>query len=424
MRSRPVLAWALYDFANTIFSFAVVSFYFNDWIVSRRDNPDWYVGAMNLIVSVLLIAALPALGAVADRRRLRVQFLAAFTIGCVLATAAIATTSTTLAALIVCGVAIFCYQCALAQYDPLLADIAPPERQGRVSGFGVGLGYLGALFGAVVLLVIVGDADERRAFVPTAVMYAVFALPALLWVRERRRPVRRGSLRAAAREASSQLLTTARHIRNDHRETLRFLLARFLYADALVTVIAVMAIYMDRVGDFPRDTKTAVQALSLVSAAVGGVVAGRLVEVRGPKWVLIRILLLAIVTLVGAAIFAVPESVWVLGPLVGIALGGVWASDRVFMMRLSPPAVRGEFFSIYSLVGRMSSGVGPFVLWGGTLYLLHERMAWQELAASRAALGTLALATIGGLLLLRGVDDAPRDWREDQLEREVEAIGA
>ena len=65
--SAPVIGWVLYDFANTIFSFVVVTRYFNDWIVKERGQPDIYVGLMTAAVSVALIVTLPLIGARADR---------------------------------------------------------------------------------------------------------------------------------------------------------------------------------------------------------------------------------------------------------------------------------------------------------------------------------------------------------------------
>ena len=65
--SPPVIGWILYDFANTIFSFVVVTRYFNDWIIEERGQPDIYVGLMVATVSLALVLALPLLGALADR---------------------------------------------------------------------------------------------------------------------------------------------------------------------------------------------------------------------------------------------------------------------------------------------------------------------------------------------------------------------
>ena len=79
------------------------------------------------------------------------------------------------------------------------------------------------------------------------------------------------------------------------------------------------------------------------------------------------------------------------------------------MLNLSPPAERGEFFGIYNLVGKLSSGFGPLVLWGGTIWLLHTRLhALDKLEASRAALAVLAVAIFAGWLVLRPLADYDR----------------
>src|SRR5919109_1307984 len=60
--SLPALSWALYDFANTIFSYVVVTRYFNDWIIEQRDTEDIWVGVMQVVVAVLLVLTLPVFG--------------------------------------------------------------------------------------------------------------------------------------------------------------------------------------------------------------------------------------------------------------------------------------------------------------------------------------------------------------------------
>ena len=84
--SRPVLAWALYDFANTIFSFAVITRYFNEWVIEQNGRPDWHVGLMSFVVGIVLLTAMPAIGAISDQLGRRLPFLAAFTLACVAAT--------------------------------------------------------------------------------------------------------------------------------------------------------------------------------------------------------------------------------------------------------------------------------------------------------------------------------------------------
>jgi UMF1 family MFS transporter len=354
---------------------------------------------------------MPAMGAISDQLGRRLPFLAAFTGACVLATGVLGTVDSVTVALVIAGFAIFSFQLALSMYDPLLATVAPEEHRGVVSGLGVGLGYLGVLIGSQVLAAIVGDGDRQAAVVPTAIMFAVFALPIFLFVREPRaadHPGRTDSWGAIVRRAMGQLVRTAGHIGREQRDVGRFLIARFLYVDAIATVIAYMTVYMGRVGDFSTQQETIVLGSAMLAAAIGAFISGRLVEAHGPKFVLQWILRIATVTLLTAAISGSEQLVWVLGPAIGITLGAVWTSDRVLMMRLSPPDVRGEYFGIYNLVGKLSSGIGPLVLWGGTIWLLHDRGSWSALDASRVALGMLALAVVAGLLVLRPLADHVR----------------
>ena len=416
----PIVSWALYDFANTIFSFAVITRYFNEWVIDERGRPDWNVGLMSFVVGLLLIVAMPAVGAISDVVGRRLPFLAVFTIGCVAATAAIGVMDGTTAALVVCGIAIFLYQLSLSMYDPLLATVSPPGKQGAVSGIGVGTGYVGVLVGSTVLSAIVSPHHLQEAFLPTAVMFAVFAVPIFVFVRER------GAVGGAVRErgvvgrALRQVRSTVAHIRSDHRHVGRFLLARFLYVDSIATVIAYMTVYMSRLGGFSKADKDHIIAVAIVFAAIGGFASGALVQRVGPKRVLVGILLLTTGTLLVAASTGSGALMWVLGPCVGVALGGVATSDRVLMLHLTPPALRGEFFGIYNLVGKLSSGFGPLVLWGGTIWLLHEQGSSSLLAASRVALAVLALAVVAGLLVLRPLSDANRYPDEEPASLETD----
>ena len=97
---------------------------------------------------------------------------------------------------------------------------------------------------------------------------------------------------------------------------------------------------------------------------------------------------------------------WVLGPLIGIALGSLSAVDRIFLLRLIPPERRGEDFALYALVGKLSSGFGPLVLWGGTVLVATE-LGMSKFDASRIAIIVLAGAALAGYLILRPLADAP-----------------
>jgi len=385
--SPPVLGWILYDFANTIFSFVVVTRYFSDWIVNERGQPDIYIGLMSAAVSVALLVTLPALGARADSSGRHKPVLVTFTLMCVAMTALLGVVEPVLLALVVAGLATFAFNTADSQYHPLLAVVAPESRRGRVSGAGVAVGYLGTLV-------------AQRAFVPAAGMLGLFALPCFLLVRER---PRRAPTRAPSRTRPvAQLVSGLRRARREPYG--RFLLARFLYVDAIATVIQFLTVYARRTGDFDGDAIDLLLALSTVAAIGGAVGAGLLAERLGPRRVVLGTLVITVATLAATAATGSSALLWVAGPLVGVALGSLSAVDRIFLLRLVPAERRGEEFGLYALVGKLSSGFGPLVLWGATVLVATEA-GLSRFDASRVAVAVLAASALAGLLVLRPLRD-------------------
>ncbi|MEY2441173.1 MAG: transporter, family [bacterium] len=400
--SLPVVGWILYDFANTIFSFVIVTRYFNDWIIDEQGHPDSYVGLMVASVSLALIVALPLIGALADRLGRHKPILIAFTLLSVLATGLLGVIDSVLLALVVGAIATFAFNTADSQYHPLLSVIAPEPRRGRVSGIGVAVGLVGGLTALVVLGAIVSDGHAQRAFLPAAAMFLVFALPCFLLVHEGRRPSPDPD--APPSRPFAQLVATVRRARGAPHG--RLLLARFFYVDAIATVLAYLTVYARRTGDFDKgssiDMVLAISALTGIAGALGG---GVLAERIGPKRVILGTLVIAVVALLAEAITGSGELLWVVGPLLGIVLGSLSAVDRVFLLRLVPPERRGEDFALYALVGKLSTGFGPLVLWGGTILVASELAGLSKFDASRLAVVVLAAAALLGLLILRPLSD-------------------
>lgn len=400
--SPPVVGWILYDFANTIFSFVVVTRYFNDWIIEERGQPDIYVGIMVAAVSIALVVLLPLLGALADRLGRHRPILVAFTLVSVVATGSLGVVDSVLLALVVAAIATIGFNASDAQYHPLLSVVAPEPRRGRVSGIGVAVGYLGSLTALFVIGSFVDDGEAQRAFLPAAAMFLAFALPCFLLVRERRRPAPPGD----APGPFAQLAASVRRARRAPHG--RLLLARFLYVDAIATVLAYMTVYARRTGDFDGDAIDVLLAVSAVAGIAGAIGGGWLAERTGPKRVVVWSLYIAIGALVAAAASGSGELLWLVGPLVGIVLGALSAVDRVFMLRLVPPARRGEDFGLYALVGKLSTGFGPLVLWGGTILVATELAGLSTFDASRVAVVVLAAAAVAGLLVLWPLSDRAR----------------
>jgi UMF1 family MFS transporter len=94
------------------------------------------------------------------------------------------------------------------------------------------------------------------------------------------------------------------------------------------------------------------------------------------------------------------------GVLLGAGLGGVWTSDRVFMLRLSPPEKIGEFFGLYGLAGKFSAVTGP-ILYGVLVSTLLDA-GWGDAAYQVGILSFLILMVVG-VILLSGVREPPRE---------------
>lgn len=405
--SPPVVGWVLYDFANTIFSFVVVTRYFNDWIVEERGQPDVYVGLMTAAVSLGLLLALPLTGAWVDRTGRHKPVLVTFSLACVAATALLGVVQPVLLALVVGAIAIFSFNLADSQYHPLLSVVAPEARRGRVSGLGVGIGFVGSMVALVLLGVTVDDGEAQTAFLPAAALVGVFAIPCYLLVRDRPRSAQE---EAAARERLrvpplKQLRASVARVRGTPQG--RLMLARFLYVDAIATALQFLTVYARRTGDFDGDSIDLLLAISIVFAIVGAVGGGLLTERHGPRRVILGVLALTIGSLLAVAGTGSGALLWVGGPLIGVALGCLSAVDRVFLLRLAPADRRGEDFALFALVGKLSSGFGPLVLWGGTLLLATEVLGLSEFTGSRIAVVVLAGAALAGALVLRPLRDQP-----------------
>ena len=388
----------LYDFANTIFSFVVVTRYFNDWIVEEQGQPDIYVGLMVAAVSLALVATLPLLGALADRRGRHKPILIVFTLICVAATGLLGIVESVLLALVVGAIATFAFNTADSQYHPLLSEVAPEKSRARVSGIGVAVGYLGSLTALAAIGTIATDGHAQRAFIPGALLFGIFALPLFFLVREHREPGERPAI-----GPFKQLAATVRRARREPHG--RLILARFFYVDAIATVLQFMTVYARRTGDFDGRDIDLLLAISTVAAIGGAIGAGLLAQRVGPRRVILATLTMTVAALVIGAGTGSSALLWLLGPLIGIALGSLSAVDRVFLLRLVPEERRGEDFGLYAMVGKLSSGFGPLVLWGGTVLVATELAGMSKFDASRLAMFVLAGAALVGYAILRPLAD-------------------
>jgi UMF1 family MFS transporter len=410
-------AWTLYDFGNTIYSFAIVSGAIGLWLTDKSQfGPA--TGQLVLSLAIALSVGVnaivsPVLGALSDRGGRRLPFLLVFTIMCVVPTAVIGLNGPLLGTILFIF-ANFSYQAALIYYDASLKLVSTPNTRGRLSGIGIGVAYCGSI--TVGLLIFLFEIPVEARFPLAAVLFALFAVPIFAFVRE---PAPTTGRLTVAEVVSSwkQLSVTFRHAQ-EVPGLLRFLVGRFFYTDALNTVVVVMSIVaVDAVG-LTTGMANVVLILLTVVAIVMAIVWGRLNDRWGPRRTLTLVLtswavglVLAVISLslngtdpvtggpvptpLGLGLFLVA------GAIIGSGLGGIHVSDRVFMIRLSPPARLGEFFGLYGLAGKGSQVIGQ-LLYGTIVFVLLDSL---HVGAYQVAILSLIVTMLIGLWLIWPVSD-------------------
>ncbi|WKW14334.1 MFS transporter [Pseudogemmatithrix spongiicola] len=412
---RAVWSWILYDLANTIFSMGVVSLYFSLWVREQvgADRADTVYGIITAVSMGIIFVISPLLGAMTDRAPRRMPFLVVSTIVCVGLTASLARSGywVTMLAFVLANAA---YQAGLQFYDALLPEVTTEENRGRISGIGVGIGYLGS-FVAVGLGFLPQSEEKPFVFTAIAVSFLLFSIPCFLWVKERGNPNPRPVFSLAMiRESTAETLRTLRGGK-EYPGLIRFLVGRVFYTDAINTVINIMMLYTVNVvvasgqsEEGGERTALLVMFVAISFAVVGGFVWGQLVDRRGPKRTLDYVLWLWVATFAMAAavgLLGLPwQTLFVVASMAGVSLGGIWSADRPLMLRLTPPDRIGEFYGLYGMVGRFSAIIGPMI-WAFVAWLCIGQLGMTPIRGQ--GIGVLVL--LGFIFVARAILGPVRD---------------
>ncbi len=379
LRRRPVVAWALYDWANSAFACTVMAGFFPVFFkqywnagVPATDST-FRLGLTSGIASLLIGLLAPVLGAIADRSSSRLRQLFAFTLLGSVATLALAFVPQAqwpvAAALFL--LASLGFWGSIVFSDSLLLHVAEPAEYDLVSGFGYALGYLGGglLFAGNVVMTQkpewfgFADAAEavRWSFVTVGAWWLSFAVPCLLWVRERpsgaARPGQAVGWRKATREGFAELAHTVGEIRK-YRPLVWFLAAYVLYIDGVNTVIKMAVDYGLSLG---FDQSHLIKALLLTQfvafpAALAFGWLGARIGARNGIFLALAVYLAA----TGYAYFLDDAGdFYLLAFVVGLVQGGIQSLSRSYYGRLVPADKSSEFFGFYNMMGKASAIFGP-----------------------------------------------------------------
>jgi UMF1 family MFS transporter len=424
---KEIFGWSMYDWANSAFSTTVGTVFLGPYVASLARTaaeaagtttvsflgipvaPDSFLPYCISFSVGMQVLFLPILGAIADYSHLRKTMMRLFaTIGAI----------ATILMFLVAGnlwwlggvlfiVANLAFGAAIVFYNAYLPDIASEEERDNVSSYGWAMGYMGG--GILLALNLAFFIFSEDIGVPSSLAVRInlasagiwwFGFAFITWSRLRPRHAAR-ALPAGENYASigfKQLRKTFGEVKH-FPETLKFLLAYFLYNDGIQTVIAVAATFAAAPliqGGLEQDQTTLTSVILMIQflAFFGALLWGRLAKWIGAK----QSVIVSLVIWSGVVIYAysglkgdsVTTEFFILGAFIALVMGGSQAISRSLFAQMIPNGKEAEFFAFYEISERGTSWIGPLVF----------GLANQIFGNLRIAILALIFFFIAGLILL------------------------
>lgn len=405
-----VFIWSLFDFANSSYAVIVVAFvfavYFTDVICQKQAIGDFY-WSLGINISMIISAVLnPVCGAMADHSSNKKSFLFFFTILAVIPTALMYFTGpgTVVFALFLFILSNIGFQTGLTFYDAFISDIAEEKDYNKVSGFGYAIGYIGSLI-SVVLVFPFKDRPDIL-FVITAVFFLLFSLPLFLFLKEKKihPDVAKQKINYFT-FGFVKVFDTIRHI-NYYKNLRNYLIAFFLYIDAVNTIIFFSGIYASKSLGFNITELAIFFIIVQITAMLGSFLFGYI----GDKTGILRSIVINLVfwILIVASIFFFIEKdsyviisgfkihlFFIIGGFAGLFLGSTQALSRALMTKITPVDIKTEFFGFYALFEKTSTLLGP---------LTFGLVSWLS-GSQKIAVLSVGMFLVFGMLMLKKVKE-------------------
>jgi UMF1 family MFS transporter len=443
---REIFGWAMYDWANSAFSTTVGTVFLGPYlanlagkaVLASQDGvarilgipiaPDSFFPYCISISVGMQVLFLPILGAIADYSHRRKQMMQLFATLGALATILMFFTTAPVWWLggLLFVVANLAFGAAMVFYNSYLPDIASEDQRDRVSSYGWAMGYLGD--GLLLILNLAFYMFSDKLGVPQDLAVRINLASAGVWwlsfsfftwarLRTRHAVKQLPKGESYTRVGFRQLWSTVREMKN-FPETLKYLLAYFLYNDGIQTVIAVSSTFaaapLIRGGvGMAQDMLIIVILMIQFIAFFGALLWGKLANWVGAK----RSIIVSLVIWAGVVIFAYfglkgenrVIEFFIMGAFIALVMGGSQAISRSLFAQMIPSGKQAEYYSFYEISERGTSWLGP---------LLFGLMN-QVFGSLRPAILSLIFFFVMGLIILPfvNVKKAVEDVKAYDLKR-------
>jgi UMF1 family MFS transporter len=266
----------------------------------------------------------------------------------------------------------------LVFYNSFLPEVAPVHYQGRVSGWGFAVGYAGSIISLLIALPLAKTGRFELVWLMVAAFFALFSLPAFLFLpRDVRSEM---TATQAGLTGIKKAWETLREIWGN-REARNFLLAYLIYEDGVNTVIVFSSSLATTTFGFRQGELIVLYLVVQVTALVGAFLLSKPTDTWGPKCVVSLSLLLWCLVSTSAFLVQGKSQFWCVACIAGLGLGSVQSGTRAFFTQFIPKGKEGEYFGIYSLVGKTAAIIGPLVFGQVSVAFGSQRPAILSIAA-------------------------------------------
>jgi UMF1 family MFS transporter len=431
--TRPVSklgiwGWVMFDWACQPFFTLVTTFvyapYFAAAVVGDGAQGQALWGYAAAAAGFVVAIFSPILGAIADATGRRKPWIAAFGVLFVVGTWLLwqgrpGDADTILLVLAAFAIGSIGVEFAAVFNNSMMPALVPPEKLGRLSGLGWGMGYLGGLLSLVIVLgflaadprtgkTLLGimplfalDAAARegdRVTGPlTSIWFVIFVLPLFLFTPDGKKAM---NLVPAVRVGVCNFIAMVREVRK-HRNRMIFLLANMIYTNGLGALFAFGGIYAASQFGWGTIEMGLFGIFIVVCSTIGALVCGPLDDKIGSKPVIagsLVVLILMSLAIIstdrdtvllfpatpkapdGGLFGSMPEKLYFLfGAAIGTAAGPLQASSRTLLARLAPRDQIGQFYGLFALSGKLTSFLGPLAVAAVTTVTMSQRAGFSAL---------------------------------------------
>jgi len=276
----------------------------------------------------------------------------------------------------------------------------------------------------IALITILVDWPYTYAFFFSAIFFLIFGVPSI-WALKNRPP-----RKFPGEEGQSLAVLGYRRVRNTlknirkYRGLPLFLLAYFLFSDAITTVIYYAAIFGVAVYQFSTTMTLVFFAVTQFAAIPGAFAFGYVADKIGTKKTLIISLFIWVIALLVAYFFVAWGALvwWTVGMIAGVGMGSSQSTARSMYGQFIPEEKKSEMFGFYALSGKFAAILGPFVY--GTILLLANptQNPANVISAHLTSMLSVLLFFIVAILLLLKVRQPVKGEAHVFLEDDIPSV--